>query len=84
MTVNEGEAFVAGLDAETAQKLLKAAEKAGLDPSVVRAAPGDGGFIVPVELAEKSHPGTPKPPDHAQNPAKPEPKSESKSSTAKK
>lgn len=50
MTVNEGEAFVAGTDAETAQKLLAAAEKAGLDPSVVRTAPGDGGFIVPDSL----------------------------------
>lgn len=53
MTVNEGEAFVAGLDTETAKKLLEAAEKAGLDPSVVRAAPGDGGFVVPEELAEQ-------------------------------
>lgn len=76
MTVNEGEAFVAGLDSDTAQKLLAAAEKAGLDPSVVRAAPGDGGFVVPAELVSgKSHPGTPKPPDHAQNKPKPEPKS---------
>lgn len=52
MTVNEGEAFVAGLDAETAQRLLEAAQKAGLDPSVVRASPGDGGFVVPEELAK--------------------------------
>jgi hypothetical protein len=52
-TVNEGEAFVAGDDSEAAQKLLAAAEKAGLDPSVVRVSPGDGGFIVPEELAPK-------------------------------
>lgn len=61
MTVNEGEAFVAGLDADTAQKLLDAAEKAGLDPSVVRAAPGDGGFVVPAELVEKKKPAASKP-----------------------
>jgi hypothetical protein len=54
MTVNEGEAFVAGDDSETAKSLLEAAEKAGLDPSVVRTAPGEGGFIVPAELAPKS------------------------------
>lgn len=53
MTVNEGEAFVAGNDPETAKGLLEAAEKAGLDPSVVRLAPGDGGFVVPEELAPK-------------------------------
>jgi hypothetical protein len=55
MTVNEGEAFVAnGEDvSETARELLEAAEKAGLDPSVVRAASSDGGFIVPEELAPK-------------------------------
>lgn len=53
MTVNEGEAFVAGTDAETARKLLDAAAKAGLDPSVVRVSPGDGGFVVPEELAAK-------------------------------
>lgn len=52
MTVNEGEAFVAGLDAETAQKLLEAAEKAGLDPSVVRAS-SDGGFVVPEALVNE-------------------------------
>jgi len=52
MTVNEGEAFVAGLDPETARKLLAAADKAGLDPAVVRAVPGDGGFVVPAELVE--------------------------------
>ncbi|MET0488738.1 MAG: hypothetical protein ABWZ30_05475 [Jiangellaceae bacterium] len=52
MTVNEGEAFVAGGDTETAQKLLAAAEKAGLDPSVVRYS-ADGGFVVPEELAPK-------------------------------
>jgi hypothetical protein len=56
MTVNEGEAFVEGTDAETAKKLLEAAEKAGLDPSVVRYAAGDGGFVVPEELAEKPKP----------------------------
>lgn len=56
MTVNEGEAFVEGTDPETAQKLLAAAEKAGLDPSVVRVAPGDGGFIVPEALADKPKP----------------------------
>jgi len=59
MTVNEGEAFVAGLDSETAQKLLEAAEKAGLDPSVVRAAPGDGGFVVPAALVDKPKPRKP-------------------------
>jgi len=53
MTVNEGEAFVAGTDPETAQKLLDAAEKAGLDPSVVKVASADGGFVVPEELAPK-------------------------------
>jgi hypothetical protein len=53
MTVNEGEAFVEGTDADTAKGLLEAAEKAGLDPAVVRLAPGDGGFIVPEELAPK-------------------------------
>lgn len=53
MTVNEGEAFVAGDDSETAKSLLEAAEKAGLDPSVVRLSPGDGGFVVPEELAPK-------------------------------
>lgn len=64
MTVNEGEAFVAGTDAETAKKLLDAAQKAGLDPSVVRVSPGDGGFIVPEELADKPKPRKPtdKPP----------------------
>lgn len=51
MTVNEGEAFVAGLTAENAKKLLEAAEAAGLDPSVVRA-DSEGGFIVPAELVE--------------------------------
>ena len=54
MTVNEGEAFVAGLDADTANRLLEAAAKAGLDPSVVRAAPGDGGFVVPEALAKSA------------------------------
>jgi hypothetical protein len=53
MTVNEGEAFVAGDDPQTAKGLLEAAEKAGLDPSVVRLASGDGGFVVPEELAPK-------------------------------
>jgi hypothetical protein len=53
MTVNEGEAFVAGLDSETAKKLLDAADKAGLDPALVRAVPGDGGFVVPAELVDK-------------------------------
>ena len=53
MTVNEGEAFVAGLDSDTAQQLLAAAEKAGLDPSVVRVSSADGGFVVPEELAPK-------------------------------
>lgn len=55
MTVNEGEAFVAGLDAETAQRLLEAAEKAGLDPSVIRTSP-DGGFVVPEALVDKPKP----------------------------
>lgn len=55
MTVNEGEAFVAGLTAENAKALLEAAEKAGMDPSVVRA-DSDGGFIVPAELVEKKKP----------------------------
>jgi hypothetical protein len=50
MTVNEGEAFVAGADAETARQLLEGAEKAGLDPSVVRFDTA-GGFVVPEELA---------------------------------
>ena len=59
MTVNEGEAFVAGTDSETAQRLLAAAEKAGLDPSVVRVSPGDGGFVVPEELADKPKPRKP-------------------------
>jgi spore coat polysaccharide biosynthesis protein SpsF (cytidylyltransferase family) len=58
MTVNEGEAFVAGDDTDTAQKLLEAAEKAGLDPSVVRLAAGDGGFIVPEALAPRSKKST--------------------------
>jgi hypothetical protein len=53
MTVNEGEAFVAGDDSETAKSLLEAAEKAGLDPAVVRLAPGEGGFIVPEALTPK-------------------------------
>ena len=55
MTVNEGEAFVANGDdpSETARNLLEAAEKAGLDPAVVRTASSDGGFIVPEELAPK-------------------------------
>ena len=48
MTVNEGEAFIAGADKDTARRLLEAAEKAGLDPSVVRAS--EGGFIVPADL----------------------------------
>lgn len=56
MTVNEGEAFVEGTDAETAKKLLAAADKAGLSPSVVRVAPGDGGFIVPEALVDKPKP----------------------------
>jgi hypothetical protein len=51
MPINEGESFVAGLDADTAKKLLAAAEAAGLDPSVVRA-DADGGFVVPAELVE--------------------------------
>ena len=49
MPVNEGESFVAGLNADTAKKLLAAAEAAGMDPSVVRA-DADGGFVVPTEL----------------------------------
>ena len=52
MPINEGEAFVAGLTAENAKTLLEAAEKAGLDPSVVRA-DAEGGFIVPAELVAK-------------------------------
>jgi hypothetical protein len=53
MTVNEGEAFVEGADSDTAKALLEAAEKAGLDPAVVRYSAGDGGFIVPEALAPK-------------------------------
>lgn len=59
MPINEGEAFVAGLTAENAKTLLEAAEKAGLDPSVVRA-DSDGGFVVPAELVEKKKPAAAK------------------------
>lgn len=70
MTVNEGEAFVAGTDAETAQQLLDAAQKAGLDASVVRVAPGDGGFIVPAELVNESKPKTAAKPDAGKSTSK--------------
>jgi hypothetical protein len=52
MPIEEGEAFVAGLTAENAKTLLEAAEKAGLDPGVVRA-DADGGFVVPAQLVKK-------------------------------
>lgn len=53
--IREGEAFVAGAGPETARELLAKAKDAGLPASVVRVHP-DGGFIVPVELAETKKP----------------------------
>ncbi len=49
MTVNEGEVFVAGSDANTARDLLSRAAQAGLPASVVRVDPA-GGFVVPEAL----------------------------------
>lgn len=46
--IQDDEAFVGPQDQETATRLLKAAEDAGLDVSVVRTA--QGGFIVPKSL----------------------------------
>lgn len=48
--IRPGETFVYGLDKPTAQALLAAAAKVGVDPHVVRAV--DIGFIVPDEVFE--------------------------------
>ena len=49
-----GEAFVHGHEQETAISLLRAAEEAGLDPSVVRTVMD--GFVVPEEIIETKAP----------------------------
>jgi len=58
MTVNEADGFVPnGEDSEaTARSLLEAAQAADLDPSVVRVAPGFGGYFVPASLAAPPDP----------------------------
>jgi hypothetical protein len=46
-----GEAFVYGINQETAQALLEAADRAGVDQHLVRVS--DGGFIVPEAVADE-------------------------------
>lgn len=50
LALKEGEAFVEGRNADTAKRLIKAAEDAGLETSVVRTT--SFGYIVPAELGE--------------------------------
>lgn len=45
---------IAGLTSDNATLLLAAAEKMGLDPSVVRTSPTDGGFYVPADVAKEA------------------------------
>ena len=49
LQLNDGEAFVEGRSPQKARELLKAAEDAGLDTSLVRTT--SSGYIVPKELA---------------------------------
>jgi hypothetical protein len=51
----QAEAFIVPLDQETAAKVLEAAEKAGLDASVVRTSSFPPAFVVPVEVEDKYH-----------------------------
>lgn len=53
MSVNPrpGEAFVYGVNQETAQALLEAADRVGVDQHLVRVS--DGGFIVPEAVADE-------------------------------
>jgi hypothetical protein len=77
------EAYVAGLNQETARKLLDRANELGLPASVVRTV--DGGFIVPAVLVDDpgddAETNTPEPdaePDDA-----PEPETENKAAAPK-
>lgn len=47
----EGDVLVPG-SAELAPQLLAAAEKAGLEPAVVRKSPIQGGYVVPAAVAD--------------------------------
>jgi hypothetical protein len=48
-------AFISPLDAETAAKVLKAAEEAGVDASEVRTSSLPPAFVVPPEVEDKYH-----------------------------
>lgn len=50
--VSQDETFVAGLDQQTANKLLDAAKELDVDPAAVRTT--DSGFVVPSGVAQKA------------------------------
>lgn len=79
--IQDDEAFVGPQDQETAIRLLKAAEDAGLDPSVVRTT--TNGFIVPrslvpdeaeEEIVEETEEESDEKPDEAEETAAPKPR----------